>query len=584
MLFKVFGNAQTARPALFSSPMNVPLLVTAGFGELRPDHFHSGIDFSTYGKEQQIFAAAEGYVSRIRVATGGYGKAIYLNHPNGLTTVYAHLSSFNEGLNSLVKNLQERGRDYELDIILDSAEYPVKPSELIGYSGNSGSSTAPHLHFEVRDQFFENTLNPFLYGFLPADHTAPDIRAVSIFPQSNYGTVNSAGVAVHLPLVIDKKSRKKTFPPKQKMPVVSGWVGFGFQGGDVIGKQKNASGIYQVKLLVDSQLVFHSRFDEFSFHETRCINAYLDYPSRKKGGQKIQKCIVPPNNMIGIYKAHQNRGLYYFDQDKEYQITYVLADANGNKTRFDMRVKGKKPAAIQQTATVNVGRVEVLPGIAQKVSASGFEAVFGEASLFDTAQIKVNRIPLPGKYSDQYELGSIYIPLNQPVTVKLKPRNFPDSLRSKLLIGRREGVQLTALNSSWKAGWLEAQSNQFGDFRIEADTVAPIIKYVAVPVPKKKGKKEKKSAAPASISKEPKGLVRFSVTDRLSGVAGFEVTLNGNLIIPQPLKTKQEWGYRFADNLMPGEYVFQVTAVDRVENRRVFSMTFIQPEPPANSP
>jgi hypothetical protein len=581
--------AQPVKKDVFKSPLKVPLFITAGFGELRPDHFHSGIDFSTYGKTQEVVAVEQGYVSRIKVSTTGYGKAVYINHPNGLTTVYGHLSAFNDTLNALVRNLQERGREYELDVLLDSSQFPVQCLENIGYTGSSGSSTAPHLHFEVRDQHSENTMNPLNYGFMPADKTAPDIRAVSIFPKPGLGSVNQLDNPVHLPLVVNKKSRKKSLPVKQKIPVVSGWVGFGFQGGDVIGKQKNLSGIYQIKLLVDSTLVFHCRFDEFSFYETRCINAYLDYPARKRGGKKIQKCIVPPNNLIGIYKEHHSNGYFYFSEDKFYTITYLLADLNGNQTKFEMRLKGKKPQAFESRKQEIPGHIPVIPGMAKTLSLKGFEAIIGTESLFDTVQLKLKRTVLAQSFSDNFELGNSFIPINRPINIRIKPFNFPDSLRNKLLIVRREGTQISALPSNWKGDYLEASSNIFGSFKVEADTVAPKITYKPAVVKSKKGKKSSKSkskkpAEPILKVLEASGLIRFSITDKLAGVAGFDATLNDKWILLQPGTAKSEWIYRFPDTLTAGEYVLSINASDLSGNRSHYTLKFTKSEPPQSSP
>ena len=169
LIFSVFHAmplcAQWLPDGYFSSPMSIPLMVTAGFGEIRPNHFHSGIDFSTGGKNQAVLAIEKGYVSRIKVSASGYGNALYINHPNGLTSVYAHLSEFNDTLNQYISIIQQQSREYEVDVLPDSSDFPIARQQFIGWSGNSGSSTAPHLHFEIRDQGFENVLNPLFFGY-----------------------------------------------------------------------------------------------------------------------------------------------------------------------------------------------------------------------------------------------------------------------------------------------------------------------------------------------------------------------------------------------------------------------------------
>jgi len=567
--------------------MDVPLVVTAGFGEIRPDHFHSGIDFSTYGKNQPIKAAESGYVSRIRISEFGYGNALYINHPNGLTTVYAHLSKFNEVLGGYASQIQESGREYEIDILPDSLEFPVTKGDLIAYSGNSGSSSAPHLHFEVRDQLFQNILNPLLFGFPANDFTPPDIRSVSILPLKNYGRVNNVPADIHLPLIVNQKTRKKSISPKTKTPVVSGWVGFGFQGGDVIGKTRNLSAIYQVRLEVDSQMVFDVRFDEFSFDETRCVNAYMNYPAKKKSGRKIQQCVVPANNMIGIYKSHINRGYFYFDQERLYDIKYILTDVSGNKTVFSLKVKGSTPNWSIPAETLDEQRPEVIPGSARTLSIDGFEATFDAESLFDTTKIKLSSRPVSNAYSNLYELGSVYIPVNQAIQVRILAGLIPDSLKPKLLIVRRQGNSQDALRSNWDGDWLEAPTKEFGDFLVVADTSAPVISYVAAKTKYKvvkKGKKKVKVPITPPGPPNPEGTIHFRIYDSLSGIGSMQAYLNNRWILLEPGAGKNEWQYKFPENLLPGTYTFTIQATDRGGNPRNFELGMEKRAPAPESP
>ena len=561
--------SQNVPQGLFSAPMSIPLTITAGFGEIRPNHFHSGIDFSTQGRNQAVLAVEEGYISRIRISASGYGNALYINHPNGLTTVYGHLSTFNDTINQYVNLIQQQGREYEVDVLPDPLDFPVKRQQFIGWSGNSGSSSAPHLHFEIRDQGFENVLNPLLFGYGEKDNIAPDISAVSIFPMEGYGRVNELKVPANFPLVVNKKTKKKGLSQKVKMPIVSGWVGFGFQGGDVIGKITSKTGIFKIQLLIDSNEVFQARFDEFSFDETRSVNAYQDYPERIRTKRKIQRCVVPVNPMIGIYKKSRNSGYYYFNEDRIYSIVYILTDLKGNTNTFNLKVRGKVPdwgsAGMRGSAVSSL----VLPGVSQQLALPDFQAEFQAESLFDSTWVKLVRANVPNSYSPLIELGSKYVPVNQAIRLRFLPVVSPDSIQSKLIITQKKGSSFSGLKSNWSGQWLEAETFEFGDFQVHAETVAPVVKVIPQILRKKRKKIPLKSTAT--------GRINIHISDRLSGVASMQAALNGNWILLEPGSSTGMWTYRFPDELPAGIHELRIEAIDGVGNSSLLNLQLEKP-------
>lgn len=577
------GFSQNSPTPRFGMPMQVPLLVTAGYGEIRPDHFHSGIDFSTYGKPQAVTSIDEGYVSRIRVSAVGYGNAIYINHPSGFTSVYAHLSRFSPTLTEYVKGLQEASREFEVDAFPDSLQFMVKKSEIIGYTGNSGSSTAPHLHFEIRDQFFENTLNPLMFGYAERDNTPPNISSIAIIPKKGEGRVNNLNQLISLPLVLNKQTKKKSLSTKVKMPVVSGWVGFGFQGGDVIGKAKNLTGIYSIRLQVDSSEVFHAQFDAFSFHETRCVNAYMHYESKLKSGKKIHQCIVPENNMIGIYKAHQDRGFYYFNENRKYKIRYILTDQAGNESIFEITVKGEEPKfEVSSQIELKQNQVLVNAGIEQTVSIENeFEARFEKESLFQNEAIKIRKADKING-SSIFELGSMYIPVNQKISIRLNAENYPESFRDQLIVMRKTGSKTLPLKSLLKDNWIETITGDFGDFWLAADTLGPSVTFLQN-APKykivKKGKKKIK--VPIANSELPKasGVVKFKISDRLSGIGSVQAFLNDNWFLLEPGDDPSVWSYKLPDSLEFGCHIIEIVAIDNIGNKSEFEIE-LEKNPP----
>jgi hypothetical protein len=569
LLYACLIHAQLPSVGFFSSPMSIPLTITSGFGEIRHNHFHSGLDLSTAGINQALLAIDKGYVSRIKVSVSGYGKALYINHPNGLTSVYAHLSEFNDTLNQYISIIQQQSHEFEVDVALDSSDFPITRQQFIGWSGNTGSSSGPHLHFEIRDQSSENVLNPLMFGYGEKDVTAPEITAVSVFPMETYGVVNNAQSSLNIPLVLNKKTQKLGLPSKVKSPQVSGWVGFGFEGGDIISKFRSKTGIFKVQLLVDSQEVYQARFDEFSFDETRSVNAYQDYAERIRTKRKIQRCVMPSYSMIGIYKRNRNRGYFYFDEDRIYNITYILSDLNENSTRFTFQVKGEIPHNKQIKKRGNSTNQMILPGIQQTVSLPDFEAEFQSESLFDTIWLKLIRQDQIGHLSPLIELGSKYIPINQAVRIRFKPQIQNDSLRHKYLIVQKTGSNLKGIKSSWMDGWLEAETREFGDFQVIIDSIAPTVRIVPQIIYKKKKKLEVKPKAT--------GTIHLVIKDQLSGITSIQSKLDGNWILLEPVNNAGEWKYHFPDELNSGMHAFSVKSIDAAGNTIQFDLQLEKP-------
>jgi hypothetical protein len=573
-LFFIFFNVQgqTSSKAVISSPLEVPINIVSAYGEIRPNHFHSGIDLSTFGKSQRVIAAAEGYISRVRKSAQGYGNVIYIDHPSGITTVYAHLESFTDSLENFVKQAQLKNKRFEFDTILDEAMFLVKSGDFIAMSGNSGSSSAPHLHFEVRDQQFENTINPLLFNFSKNDVTPPVIRSVAFYPKENEGTVNMLNSKLFLPLVLNKKTKKKGLSTKVKMPVLSGWVSFGFQGGDVIEKKSHLSGIYEIKIAVDSQLVYKSRLDQFSFNETRNVNAYFDYATKVKLKRTINHCVVPQNQMIGIFKQHQDQGYFYFNEDKVYSITYTLTDISGNVNIQSVKVKGKTFLGLTSNQELNQNFSTIPPSQEVVLEREGAEVTFFEESLFDTTKVKFIRRLQPANLSDLYEVGSIYTPVNQAFKIKIRLNSFAVLPIEKYAIVRSIGKSKEALPTEISENWLTSYSDEFGDFTIQADTIAPSISRIASvskisTVKKKKGKKKKKTVV-VQLPLKAEGFIKFKITDALSGVNQINAWLDDEWVLLEPGAGANEWKFKFPENLAEGEHTFQIEAIDKSENSR----------------
>ncbi len=552
---------------LFGPPLKIPLVITAGFGELRPNHFHSGLDFSTAGTSQEVIAAAGGCVSRVKVSVSGYGKALYIDHPEGYTTVYGHLASFRSEIEDYVVQMQTQALEYQIDVLVDSGRFCFKKGETIALSGNTGSSSAPHLHFEIRDKIKENVFNPLFFGY-NKDKTAPEAFSLLLIPRKNQGLVNGSSEILRLPL-LKNKAGKRYLSPKTPTPVLSGQVAMGFEGGDVIGKRGNYSGVFKLRTFVNEREIYRSRMDEFSFDESRAINAYLNYNQLKKSKKKYQQCYVPENALIGIYKSAYNRGFYSFAKDTVYSFKLELSDFEGNITEQELKVKGTAENFTYRYKPPADNHYRIPPSGAS-IDKGKFKVVFTDRCLYDSSDVKLILRPQQNAFSPLVELGSIYIPLHSGAKLIFKPENVANGQEKKLCIARKSGSTWDALPTRFINNELVASTTVFGDFSVIIDTIAP--KIVNIPF-KRRNPKTRKTEL---ISPIQAGEIKVRITDPVSETASWQAYLDDVFLIPKPAG-KNTWTYLLPDNLLPGEHVFLIQARDDYNNESSLTISLNVP-------
>ena len=308
-------------PLNFSDPA-----ISGTFGELRSNHFHSGLDVKTGGSTgHKLFAIADGYIYRLKVSPWGFGKAVYLRHPDGKFSVYAHMKGFPEDIENFIYQKQYASKKYEQEIYLSKNRFPIKKGQLIGYSGNSGSSSGPHLHFEIRDPD-ERILNPQKhYRDRIRDTKKPIIQTIG-FEAMDAGSR------------VEGEFAKKEYTPEggegaYRIPGIikmSGRVGLEYHAYDLLDAAGNHCGINYAKLYLDNELIYEFALDRFSFDEKKYINVHFDYRHWKRKSQKFQKCYVEPGNEFSAYKNMRNRGIIAPKDGKVHSVLLELTDTYGN--------------------------------------------------------------------------------------------------------------------------------------------------------------------------------------------------------------------------------------------------------------
>jgi len=324
ILFVVFASGQKKYPQdAFRSPLDIPLILAGTFGELRSNHFHSGIDIKTQQRQGlPIYSIADGTVTRIKVSLWGYGKALYVAHPNGHTSVYGHLQKFSPEIEAYIKKIQYQKKSFEVQVFPDYGEL-----------------TGPHLHFEIRNSVSEKPTNPLLYGFEVRDATNPILDKIFVYPLSKKAVVNQSDTKV---AVNFSKQKDGTFLADKVSAIDD--IGFGFVGYDRQDLAANKNGVYSVQLLVNGEVYTDYDFESFSFSETRYINTLIDYNHYGKYRQRIQQCFKTPSNKLSIYNTLKNDGKITIQDSLSYNVELLIKDFEGNLTKAIIPVEGKKEA------------------------------------------------------------------------------------------------------------------------------------------------------------------------------------------------------------------------------------------------
>ena len=322
--------------ATYRFPMAGSEFMLAGtFGELRANHFHSGIDIKTNGGiGQPLLAVREGYVYRIKVSPYGFGKAIYLRHPDGEFSVYGHMDGFTPAIEEFVYQKQYASKQYEQEIYLDEGQMPVRQGELIGYSGNSGYSHGPHLHFEIRDPD-ERITNPLRY-YRPfvADHKRPELTGIAFEPMDIDSRANGRF----------KKLEIKPVGSDGDYHVIDvvrlqGRVGLEYDGFDQLDGAANSCGINYAKLYLDEQLIYDFALDKFSFDDKRYINVHFDYQHFKETGRRYQRSYIEPGNQLTCFPERKLTGLIELQDDHVHALRLELADGYRNTSTLRVNVQ-----------------------------------------------------------------------------------------------------------------------------------------------------------------------------------------------------------------------------------------------------
>ncbi len=469
-------SAQVAPTSMFIPPMQLPFHLAGSFAEPRENHFHSGIDIKTNGVEgQPVFAIADGYIARIRVSPYGYGKAIYITHTNGYTSVYGHLSIFYSNIEKYMQQIQYAQQKSEMDITLDVNKLPVKQGDTIAFSGNTGGSSAPHLHFEIRDTKTEHALNPL--AFYPttayADTTPPQFTAVKInFKKSDSSTI--------LPLMYQNEYVTTATPIYVEENET---ISFSLQGYDKQDAHSGKNGIQHIDVFMKDSLCFSYQLSAVDFDKTRYCNAFVDYDEMKNNNGYFYNCFQLEGNRLPIYLPKKNGFLKVHRSD--FYVDIFAYDYNKNKTtiRLFIQTIPKNKSSFElpkhpKTLTVS-SNTKAFTVASHPVRMQFPTACFYEKTTLTYQHIKNNDSNI---VSDVWYIANPkkYVPLHLSATISIATSNLKNNLKYVIVRRSKDGTE-TALSTKRTATTLSAETKELGSFFVRCDTLPPDIILESLP-------------------------------------------------------------------------------------------------------
>lgn len=536
----------------FSPPLEIPLYLAGNFAELRRNHFHTGIDIKTQGVTgQKVLAAAEGFVSRIRVSPHGYGKTLYLDHPNGYTTVYAHLEEFSPKIEKIAKAAQYKNEAFEIDLEIPDMAVPVKREELIAYSGNTGGSGGPHLHFEIRMTESELPLNPLLFDFPIEDNIKPTIRGLRVYPMNDSSYVS--GRNDDRSYVVRGSNGNYSIKNNETVRVY-GETAFAIHTYDLLNGYPNKCGVFNIKLFRNDELMFESQLDSLNFHTFRQINTYKDFRLYHERGWHYHRSYLTPNNSLQVYRSVENNGVMPFRDKNEHNMRYEVRDSYGNLSTLEFKVlsiadpahvppemKAEPDAIFKHDEDNLFVRDDVVVIIPPYRLYEDLEFVFGES---DTLWNCITPV---------YHIHHEYVPVDKHYTLRIRVDEVPKHLQDKILITKVSGKSYhRAKGGRYKDGWISTRVREFGDFTVRADTTAPSIRSINV----YNGKKMAGSTR-----------MDFKINDNLAGIKHFDARVGGQWILMEyEPKNHRLTHYLTKGEIKPGTHEFILKVTDERNN------------------
>lgn len=552
----------------FRSPIGIPILLSGSFQELRSGHFHSGLDIKTNGKQgYRIYAAGDGQIVRIKVSPTGFGNALYIRHPNGFTTAYAHLRNFSDEIEEYVRREQYAQKSFAVDLFPAAGRFPVSKGDVIALSGNSGSSGGPHLHFEIRETASEWPVNPLLFGLDLKDTQAPRILRLKIYAIDSrsratirYTNGRTATVTHDRPVsvaVAGSGSRYRLSDVKEIEG--AGRIGFGLETRDTHDGSASRLGLYTLTLTRDATPVFRYKAEKFSFAATRFINAHVDYEERTRTNRWVERSFLLPGNRLPSYPVVDQNGIIELQPGTTTRIAYEVADVAENTSTLSFDVKGVELNPIVEASAAEPGN-RITHGQPYTFRATGIAARFDADAFYEDLDFgyDVGRAD-SRSFSPRHSLHDPYTPVHSSFDLTINA-SVPPRLRNVTVLAyENEDGKTSYSPATYRDGGVSASVRALGTYYVSADSVGPRIRPINI-------------HNGADLSRASN--IRFRISDAETGIRAYDGYVDGKWVLFSFDAKTGMLVYDFDDRVGRGSHELQVKATDGVGNTTVYEASF----------
>ncbi|REE81875.1 peptidase M23-like protein [Lutibacter oceani] len=547
------ANSNYLYPAnYFNNPLEIPLFLSGTFGELRSNHFHSGLDIKTEGREGlNVVTAAAGYVSRIKISHWGYGKAIYITHPNGYTSVYAHLKKFNKKIEAYVKKQQYAKESFEIQLFPSASTLPISENEIIALSGNTGGSGGPHLHFEIRDTKTEKPINPMLFGVNINDSKKPKINTLIGYSLSEDAHINKISKPTQISLV-----QLKNGDLISKNIAAFGKISFGINAYDQLDGAYNKNGLYNLEMKVNGEKIHEFNATSFSFSESKYINLLIDYERFVNLKQRIQKCFIEPSNKLSLYKKSNNNGYINVEDGLNYNVEIIAKDFKGNSQKITIPITGKKDSILvkndEPTTPFKIDRDTF-----NKFSLNGITVAFPKYTFYKNFYLDFD------VKDSIVKVHTPTVPLDKKYTLTFDVSNYSENEKKQLYIASINDKGRSQYETTVKKDLtFYTSTKKLGKFTLLTDNVEPKINLINF--------------------KNEQWLTNFSslkvkISDNESGINSYRGEIDGTWILMEYDAKKGVLTYDLNDKkFSTAKHNLKVSVTDNVGNITTLNTTFFR--------